>query len=409
MYLRWIFFITKKYFFKRKNRHILTSTISVFGISIGVFALLVVLGIMNGLQSGFIQDLIEIQSYHSQIYLKQSSTQNEIEQLTGKIEKIPEITSIIPYMDTNAILKTSEGIRIPIILRGIEWNHIKDDPGFLKHTLISDFILNDNEIIIGSSVANALGLNSNKELQLLTIAEGRTIPHVPASIAVQVIDVYSTGFYDIDKTYCFTSIELLQKLFPSRIPVLGLKVKNPYKQFDVPEIFSDNTIVDQIISCDKANGPYYSALKLEKYSMAFLLFLIIIVVNINIKNSLSRFVYAKRKEISILRAIGAKKQDVLIIFILLGIIIGVLGIAIGSVLGLLFLNNIQNLLLLADTFMLRVFGIITEFSYYDIPTKLLTSEIITIFTFILCSTVYFAISGCKNTLSKEPVEILANE
>jgi len=345
MNLQFILFVGFRYFKeKRKSKKIASSVLSVTGIAVGVMTLTSVIGVMNGFQLSFIEPIINIGSYHIQI-----SEGPVIDKETlDNIRSLPGVLSIVPFIETQALI---EG-KTACIIRGIPASVNELDPSFKKSFDVEYYNMPDKDtlektdsIILGNQLAMHLGIRTGDLISLTTFGGAW-------SSKKKVTGVFQTWYYDIDKTWGFVPLEAAADFYEkkSQIPLTyGVKIKNRF--FDSGPLRKIKKILGNgysVKSWREFNRNFFGALLMEKILMMVLVGLIFIVVGFNIFHSLKRSVYERKEEIALLKALGATPGSIKNIFILEGLLVGILGCFLGVLLGLVIANNINEIFLLTE-------------------------------------------------------------
>ncbi|PIW33650.1 MAG: lipoprotein-releasing system transmembrane subunit LolC [bacterium (Candidatus Ratteibacteria) CG_4_9_14_3_um_filter_41_21] len=323
-------FITARYLGKKgKEPFIYFSTlVSILGIAIGVAALILVLGVMNGFDSNLKE---KIAGSSPNIIISQTGTIADYERIIEKIKGHldGELVGISPFIETQAILQ-SQNAFLGGIVKGI------DPEREILVTNIGDWVKNglkisENEIILGKEVARALKVKKGEEITLINGLSGRKSNFIVGGI-------FESGLYPADSGYSFICLKRAQRDFalPGMVSGIGLKVKNLLKSESMASSLSWFLGGDWTTrSWLKENKVLFSAIALEKRVMTIILTLIILVAAFNIASSLMTMVYKKIKDIGILKSLGVSKRDIRAIFILKGLFTSLIGVGMGLAIGLL--------------------------------------------------------------------------
>jgi lipoprotein-releasing system permease protein len=162
---------------------------------------------------------------------------------------------------------------------------------------------------------------------------------VPTTRTFRVAGIFYTGMYEYDTKWSYVTIPDAQEFLSIPGKATGIEVRVEMdKLYDVAEI---SAAVEETLSYPyftrnwlQMNAPLFAALKLEKYVMGLILAQIITVAAVGIVTNLIVMVITRSREISILKAMGARRRDIQLIFMLEGIIVGVVGTCLGAILGL---------------------------------------------------------------------------
>jgi lipoprotein-releasing system permease protein len=428
MNIPFILFVGFRYFKeKRKSKRTASSVLSITGITVGVMTLTAVIGVMNGFQLSFIEPILNIGSYHIQI----SRGPEMSEEVISDIRNLPQVTALVPFTETQALI---EGKTICII-RGIP-AHIRElDPSIEKSFDTEYYDMPDVEnlgdmdsIIIGNQLAIHLGIREGDSISVTTFGGNW-------SSRKKVTGIFQTWYYEIDKTWAFVSLETAAHFYSDKeeLPLTyGVKLKNRF--IDRGAVESIKQILGEgytVQSWREFNRNFFGALLMEKILMMVLVGLIFIVVGFNIFHSLKRSVFERKEEIALLKALGASPGSIKNIFILEGLLIGILGCFFGILAGLLIANNINEVFRLTEKFInnflflnieniLRQLNLDIQFQrvsifspdiFYikNVPIRILLPEtcMITFFA-ILCSYMASFFASRKVVIIK-PAEILRYE
>ncbi|MFQ3548040.1 MAG: ABC transporter permease, partial [Termitinemataceae bacterium] len=445
--LQWIPFVAGRYLSiskKRRQSSVRTSSLlSVLGIASGVFVLIIVIGVMNGFQLGFIESILQISSYHIRIEVPLSLVQDRAafesllselrSETISKAAPAQEIQALLPFLEFQALIKGPRRNTQVALIRGVPADARVLDPG-LEHALsiiAGSFNFDQhNSIVIGSELARSLGLRLGDSVSLLSIAGDLFQEASPEQDTFVVSGIFRSNFYEFDTSWVFISLDRAVRM--ERQPKgleIGIKLKDRDKDLLVRrelearlekklnERFKDQGLT--FSSWREYNRAFFGALRTEKMLMFFLVALIFVVVSLNIFQSQRRNVLERREEIGLLRALGASNQAVHGIFTLDGILIGVTGSTLGLIPALIIGSNITtffsiletliNTLLLYINKCLAFFnpsiaqnGVSGAFQFFspqvfylkEIPCRLIPMEVITIYLFgLLSATVAAALAA----------------
>ncbi len=334
------------HYLKPKNNSFISllSLISIMGITIGVMALIVVISVMSGFDHALEKKVIGIES--QVIVLNYNGFVNNYKSAVKKIRSVKGVKDVSPFIYTDVMI-TSSSTSTGSVLRGIDVNS-EEKVTDLKKYLIKGSLSglnakNENEIVLGKVLAQNLGVSVGDRVTIIS-PEGRITPFgvMPKTERFTVCGIINSGMYNYDSTFSFISVKNAQNFIGlSSNTVTGLEVK-------LNRLGSANALAKKIadklnagtaassyyaLSWEKLNKNLFSAIKLEKLTMFVILFLIVLVAAFNIISTLIMVVMEKRKDIAVLKSIGASSKDIMIIFIAQGLIIGSIGTALGLISG----------------------------------------------------------------------------
>lgn len=339
--MKFEFFIAKRYLVKgRKNSFIsIISLVSIIGIAIGVAALIIALSLLNGFQDD-IRNKILSSTAHIMISNVMGEGFDGYEDIITDIkQRNKKIITACPVVYGTVLLKGTGRNSSGAMLRGVDLQSPGEDI-WVKKLYSGELPLKPNRLLIGIEIAGRVGLLEHEDCTVITpqpvLSPTGIMPKIKK---MHVSGIFKTGLYEMDNGTIITSLETAQKLF-------DLKNKISYIQiyladiFDAEEVAADlKTIVPpylSVITWKDLNASLYSALELEKTVLFFTLTLIIVVASLNIIAGLILLVIQKIKDIGILLSYGATPRIIKRIFFIQGSIIGIIGVAVGVVIGLAF-------------------------------------------------------------------------
>ena len=336
------------HYLKPKNNSFISllSLISVAGIMIGVMALIVVISVMSGFDRTLEKRVIGIESQI--IVLNYNGFVNNYKKAVKKISRIKGVKNVSPFTYTDVMI-SSASTSTGSVLRGVDIR-TEEKVTDLKKYLIKGNLsgLNNkkkNEIVLGKVLAQNLGVSVGDRVTVIS-PEGEITPFgvMPKTERFVVCGIINSGMYNYDSTLSFISLKNAQAFLGlSADSVTGLEVKldnlssaNSFAKKITDKLNGNKTSSSYYaLSWEELNKNLFSAIKLEKLTMFVILSLIVLVAAFNIISTLIMVVMEKRKDIAILKSIGASSKDIMIIFIAQGVIIGAIGTGLGLLSGFL--------------------------------------------------------------------------
>ena len=330
----------------------LITILSIAGVMVGVMALIVVIAVMTG----FDADLkARILGGQSQIMLMRHGGEfKNYRQVMTEVEKAKDVEAATPFIVTQGMLRSKSGA-VGAVIRGID----PSTAGRVMKTL-EQLSLPDSSaekpagqstprtpgIVLGKELARNLGVIEGNLIYLMS-PHGMLSPigHLPAMKQFKVTGFFQSGMYEYDQTFAFIHIKDAQKMLRMGDSVSGIDIR-------VTDIYKARDIADQIIF--KLGFPYWArdwmqmnqnlfrALKMERWVMAIILILIVLVAAFNIASSLIMLVMGKTRDIAILKAMGATNKSIRKIFVFNGMVIGAIGTVLGLCLGLVLCTLLKH-------------------------------------------------------------------
>jgi lipoprotein-releasing system permease protein len=341
--MRYETFIACRYLRARRKQAFISviTVISILGITVGVVALVIALA----LGAGFATDIrAKILGAEAQLFVFRGGRDRTIEDIDGVSKKMLAVKGVVAVAPNIRDQGLVEGpLRVlPVYFRGIiptkelEVADLAD-----KLSSGSLFSLSEHRatgsIILGYELAYGVGAYVGDSVRLIS-PSGRLSPFglMPRMKTFKVTGLLNTGMYEYDYTWALISLSDAQSLL--NMPHAATMITARVADLDdvasvtraVQEALGDDYYVKNIIDMNRS---LFSALKLEKLMMFITISLIVLVAALNIVSTLILMVIEKNKDIGILMAMGATTRSILWIFMLQGLIIGVIGTGMGCLLG----------------------------------------------------------------------------
>jgi lipoprotein-releasing system permease protein len=329
---------------KRKQAFIsVISAFSVFGVMLGVMTLIIVLGVMNGFERDLTEKILGTVS-HLVVLNQSSRTMTGWRSLMDRIEKLDGVKATTPYVYGQGMLSARGRVR-GVVVRGIDARtagKVISLSKYLTKGKLSDVASSQDGkpgIIVGKELAGLNSLRVGDLVQLISPQGKRTpIGAVPRVQSFRVVGIFKSGMYEFDSNLVYMALPQAQKFFELGRGVTGIEVS-------LNDIYRAPIIAQRI---EKILGPPYwartwksmyrnlfSALRLEKIAMFVILTFIVLVAAFSIVISLTMMVVEKSRDIAILKALGATSDRIMRVFVVQGMIVGVVGTVLGALFGLM--------------------------------------------------------------------------
>jgi lipoprotein-releasing system permease protein len=343
--------IAWRYLRSRRGSRLLSliSVIAIGGVMVGVSALIVIMGVMEGLQ-GDLRDKILVGSpdlrvlpYGTDMRLTNWAS------VRDDVRKVKDVIAAAPFVSTQGMVRNLGGTyRTGAQVMGIEptgANKI-DVTSIRSHAILGDFrFVRDGVSLPGAVLGKLLAgkLSAFPGDTIVLLGEGTAIMNastgaiIPKFDSVVVSGIFETGMYEYDESYIFLDLHTAQRFAALGDDVTGIEVRTTDRE-DATRVA--DTIRANLSSPIRAmdwqeqNSGLFKALELEKLGMSVILLLIVIVAAFNIVSTLTMVVADKTREIGILRAMGMPARSIRRIFLLQGVVVGAVGTGAGLLLGL---------------------------------------------------------------------------
>ncbi|WP_423820914.1 lipoprotein-releasing ABC transporter permease subunit [Salinisphaera sp. SPP-AMP-43] len=335
---------------KRRNHFIsFISSISMGGIALAVMLLITVLSVMNGFESE-LRDRILGMAAHVEIQSSNGALQGWQDLRREVDQKMPEqVLGAAPYISGQAMVRSGRSIS-GTLLRGVVPGREKDVSDVADNMVAGSFSSlkgGDYNIVLGVDLANQLGVGIGDNIDLL-IPEANVTPAgiMPRFRRFHVSGVFSVGMYEYDSGLVLISMKDAATLYHMGSGVTGLRLRldDMFKAPQISRQLSQSLPYRyRVTDWTQQNANFFHAVATEKTMMFIILSLIIAVAAFNIVSMLVMVVTDKQGDIAILRTLGMKPKSVMAIFMVQGMLIGVIGTVIGVVLGVLLSVNMVDI------------------------------------------------------------------
>ncbi|HLS55364.1 MAG TPA: lipoprotein-releasing ABC transporter permease subunit [Zeimonas sp.] len=319
------------------------SALSVAGIALGVAALIIVLSVMNGFQKEVRDRMLSVLA-HIEVFAGRTPM-TDWQAVLAQAKRHPRVVGGAPYVGGQAMLTHGESVR-GVLVRGIEPSlepEVADFARTMARGELADLRPGEFGVAIGAELADQLLLDVGSKLTLIA-PQGTATPAglVPRLRQLTVVAVFRAGHYEYDSSLLLMNIEDAAKLF--RVDgVTGVRLKTA-DMLAAPAIAGElaRTMSGDLMIRDWSaeNRNWFAAVQIEKRMMFIILTLIMAVAAFNLVSMLVMTVTDKQSDIAILRTLGATPSSIMRIFIVQGASVGLLGTALGVVLGVLLASNI---------------------------------------------------------------------
>jgi len=334
---------------KRKSTFIsLITLISVAGVALGVMALIIVLAVMTGFEEDLKEKILGTNAHV--VILNGTGAVEDYQKLLKQVKLVDGVLAATPFIYNQVMLSTGRNVS-GVVLRGIE---VKTDAqvtnlhkSMVEGSLqsLDDSSLKTPGLVVGKELAKNLGLYLGETVDVIS-PMGNITPMgmMPKLKRFHVAGIFNTGMFEYDSTLAYVSLSEAQQFLGMGDVVTGiqLRVRDVYKTGELARALNE-----------QLGPPYHArdwmqmnknilfALKTEKAVMFIILTLIVLVAAFGIASTLFMVVMEKTRDIAILKSMGATSRSIMQIFVLEGVIIGILGTAIGVLSGLLVALNLE--------------------------------------------------------------------
>lgn len=341
--------IAWRYLRSRRGSKLLSliSIIAIGGVLVGVSALIVIIGVMNGLQHDLREKIlvgspdIRVLTYGEDLKVTDWNT------VLDKVRKQPGVVAAAPFVLTEALMTTGHDYAGGVYVVGLlpAGRGVPDVTTIRSHATAGDFRFASTDrqhrgVVLGKLLAMRFSKWAGDSINLLSAGGAKMDPvtggMVPRVETFEVTGIVSTGMYEYDNSYVFIALDKAQNLAALGDGVTGIEVKTTDRwqaKAVAARLVTALGWPYRTVDWEEQNHSLFQALKLEKLGMGVILLLIVLVAAFNIVSTLTMVVADKTKEIGILKAMGMPAKSIRRIFFAQGLVIGVVGTVFGLILG----------------------------------------------------------------------------
>lgn len=341
--------IAMRYLKSRRSSRLLSliAVIAVGGVALGVTALVLVLGVMNGLQNDLREKILVVNPHLRILTYGEGLRLDDWEALLAKVRGTPGVEAAQPFVLSQGLISAGHDYTEGVAVIGVEPDTgLRAVTSLPRHFTKGDLSFRttqpgvDGGIAIGNRLASKLGAYPGDVVTLVAPAGSqfnRALgAFTPKYRRYEVTGMFDTGMYDYDNSYVVMSREAAQSFAGLGAAVTGLELR--LERPEQANEFGSNLEAQlgypyRALDWQLQNRSLFSALKLEKLAMGFVVFLICVVAAFNVVGTLTMVVRHKTREIGILLAMGMPRGAIRRVFVAQGLFIGLVGTAVGAVLG----------------------------------------------------------------------------
>ncbi|WP_369854411.1 lipoprotein-releasing ABC transporter permease subunit [Candidatus Thalassolituus haligoni] len=363
---------------KRRNHFIsFISASSMVGMTLGVAVLILVLSVMNGFDRELRQRILGMVP-HGVLY--QAGGIQDWQELAARVDQFPGVEASAPLTRLQGMMGANGRVR-GVIVTGVAPEaeaRVSILPEHMTEGSITDLLPGEYGVLLGDLLARSLNVVVGDKLTLMlpeaTLSPAGVIPRVRR---LTVVGIFSVGA-ELDSNLAVIHLQDAAKLGRLNGEAESLRIK-------FTNLFEAPTLIWQLVNkldglysgsdWTRTQGNLFSAIRMEKTMIGLLLLMIVAVAAFNIISTLVMVVTDKQADIAILRTMGAKPRTIMAIFMVQGLSIGIVGVVLGTVLGVIAALTISDLVAWAE----KLFGfqILSSDVYFIsyLPSQLLLSDV----------------------------------
>ncbi len=306
--------------------------ITVLGIFLGVLALVVALSFASGFQSTLRDKIIGVNAHL--LLLRSDGNIEDWKEMQERIEGMPGVATTMPFTYHQGLVRSDRNVAGTII-RGILPRTLPEIAGSNLSFVCGELDpIGTESIWLGKVLAETLEVSCDDSVRMVALS-GRASVDEPAKLKdLHVAGIFEVGMYEYDSSLAFLALPVAQEFFGIGDRVTGIEIR--LKDIETTEQIRSS--IQQtfgypfwIKTWSEINPNFFAALRLQKIVMFLILILIVVVGGFNIISTLIMSVIDKRREIAILKAMGATARSIRRIFFFQGVVLGTLGVGLGLI------------------------------------------------------------------------------
>ena len=369
------------------------------GVSLGVMVLIVALSVINGSINSLRNEALKSVPH---VTIAGESLESNWEREAVNAQLSDQVLAAAPFLEGEAVLRY-QGRNIFIRVRGVDPQReaeIVNNESQSFSNLLDILQERNNSIILGTQLASQLGISSGNELSVTSLNSLLTRSLSDAQ-GFEVIGFADFGIYG-NQAIALINLNEARELFAQDRGVnlqLRLRVSDIFNaELIAMDLFENAGNLD-IQSWNETQAALFNALNMEKLLTSFMLLMIVVIGAVNIISTLVMVVSDKTSDVAILRTMGASRSIIMKIFVIQGLIVGIVGTTIGALLGLLLANNITKLSLWLEQLINLVFADANIYLISHLQTRVNVSEVmlVCLIALLICflATLYPAFRASK--------------
>jgi len=412
---RWRWLVGLRYLRARTHNRFVSfiSAISILGVAVGVAVLIVVLSVMNGFETELRTRILSLAAHASLDGF--GSGIADWQPVAALAEEDPAVAAAAPYIQGEGMLLRDEQVS-GVLVRGIlpaTEARVSGLSDIMTQGSLEALAPGAWRILLGSALARELDVAVGDKV-VLAIAQGTVTPAglVPRLRRFTVAGIFSAGMYDFDRGLAYVHLDDAARLWRTGGHVTGLRLTLT-DMFQAPEVSRRVATAlgggYYVSDWTRQHANFFRSIQLSKQMMFTILLLVVAVAAFNIVSTLVMVVQDKQGDIAILRTLGASPPEVMTVFMIQGMLIGVVGTLAGLGLGALLALNIEHLVHVLEAVVGTTFLAPDVYFMSDLPAELRAGDLWricgTAFVLTVLSTIYPAWRAARS----QPAEALRHE
>ncbi|KZY02720.1 MULTISPECIES: lipoprotein-releasing ABC transporter permease subunit [unclassified Sulfitobacter] len=394
--------------------------ISLAGITLAVFALIATLAVRSGFRAEFVDTILGANAHVTIYNLGEVSETGQVDrtipdyaEMAARVAGVEGVTRVAPLV-RGQVMANMRQQNAGVEVYGIALEDLKTIPRIAgSENARGDIDRFDEGIAIGTGVAQTLGAEVGDIIKLISPNGVKTaFGTSPRVNGYEVVYIFEAGRYDIDRTRAYLPLAEAQSFFNREGVATELEV-----MLENPEAADDLALELSLVAGERAqawtwrdaSGSFLSALDIEDRVMFVILSILVLIAAMNIVSGLIMLVKNKGRDIGILRTMGLTEGSVLRVFFICGAFTGLIGTALGVILGVLFALYVDQIFAAVNWASGGTAWDASIRGIYFLPAKLQLGDVLSAVALSLGLSFIVTIFPARRAARMNPVEALRYE
>lgn len=399
-------FLALRYLKPKRTFLSIITLISILGVTLGIMVLILVISVMTGFEQELRRKVI---GFDPHVVVASGGVLEDWEAAAERVGKNPDVVAAAPFV-LGPVIAQYQNRRLAPKIRGVDPERERGVVDISPFLVAGEYDLDGSKTLIGSELARELGIKVGEKLTIFSPGNFKEIlneidrlektggrPEDIASLKqlilpteLEVSGIFESGRYLYDSEFLIVPLHIGQELYNLGPAAHGLAVRtrDPYLADKVrDDLNASLESPTHAMSWIDMNKQLFDAIRMERQVMFFILMFIILVAAFGIMNTLITVTVQKTREIGVMKALGARTNQIVGVFLAQGMVVGIFGTAIGLGLGIAatqYRNEVSRFL--SRTLGVEVFPA-SVYQFSEIPAEIVASDvaIICLSAFAICS------------------------